>query len=138
MLLKQEHHRWIYLGALGLIAIGLPLSKAFMSIGGIALAVNFILEGHFRSRFRRLMQQPVPTLFIAFYLLHILSIFWSSDLDRALWDLRVRLPLLLFPLVIPLSKPLEKSESDIWLVDHHFALVLTHFGISNECSVFSF
>lgn len=127
MLLKQEHHRWIYLGALGLIAIGLPLSKAFMSIGGIALAVNFILEGHFRSRFRRLMQQPVPTLFIAFYLLHILSIFWSSDLDRALWDLRVRLPLLLFPLVIPLSKPLEKSEFRAIVLLFTAAVIATSF-----------
>lgn len=126
-MLKPEHHRWVYLGALGLIAIGLPLSKAFISIGGIALAINFLLEGQFRSRFKRLIQQPVPTLFIVFYLFHVVAVLWSPDLDRAVWDLRVRLPLLLFPLVIPLSAPLEKSEFKAIILLFVSAVIATSF-----------
>jgi len=117
MLLKPHIHRWIYLGALALIVVGLPLSKAFLSIGGIALAVNFLMEGQFQSRIKELSRQPVPLLMIAFYLLHVIALLWSYDIERGFWDLRIRLPLLLFAVVIPLSKPLERKEfrALIWL-----------------------
>lgn len=100
-----------------MIVIGLPLSKAFMSIGSIVLAVNFLLEGNLKERFRRLWQLPVPTLTLLIFVIHVVGLLWSDDLGRSMGALRLRLPILLLPIVIPLSKPLRPIEfkAILWL-----------------------
>ena len=115
MLFPPFIHRWFYLVGLALIAVGLPMSKALVSIGGITLAVNFILEGDFKRRFQRLIQQPVPVLLSLVLLFHVIGLVWTSDLAFAMKDIRVKLPLLLFPIVIALSAPLSKKQFQIIL-----------------------
>lgn len=127
MILSESHHRWLYLIGLSLVAIGLPLSKAFMSIGGIVLAVNFLLEGDFIARFKTLKSSPVLLLLVSVFIMHIFGLLWTSDFDFALKDIRVKLPLLLFPIVIPLSKPLLKKEVLLVLGVFSSTVILTSF-----------
>jgi O-antigen ligase len=110
MILNETHHRWLFLIGLCLVAIGLPLSKAFISIGGITLAVNFLLEGNLKAKFRTLISSPIILLLISVFLMHLVALIWTSDFGHALKDIRIKLPLLLFPIIIPLSKPLSKKE----------------------------
>ena len=124
MLLKPEWHRWIYLAALALVAIGLPLSKAIMSIGEIALVANFLLEGRFREKLQSLKAQPTIWLFAAVFGLHVIGLIWSTDLARGLKDVNIKLPLLVFPIVIGLSQKIRRSEF-LWLVALFSASVIT-------------
>lgn len=110
MSLNPTSHRWIYIAGLVLVAIGLPFSTAFMSIGGLVIALNFLLEGQFKDRFKKLLATPSALLFIGVYLLHFVGILWTSDFEYGFEDLRKKLPLLLFAVVIPLSQKLSKKE----------------------------
>lgn len=110
MTLTAAQHRWIYLFALACVAVGLPFSKALISIGEIILALNFIVEGRWQQRWNEFKRQPTIWFFVGFYLLHVVGLFWSDDIAYGLKDLRVKLPLLLFPIVIPLSQRLRRSE----------------------------
>ena len=68
MILNEAHHRWLFLIGLSLVAVGLPLSKAFMSIGGIVLAINFLIEGDLKAKFKKLLESPVLLLLIAVFI----------------------------------------------------------------------
>jgi len=127
MILNEAHHRWLFLIGLSLVAVGLPLSKAFMSIGGIVLAINFLIEGDLKAKFKKLLESPVLLLLIAVFIIHIVALLWTSHFDYALKDLRVKLPLLLFPIVIPLSKPLLKKEVLLVLGIFASTVILTSF-----------
>ncbi|MEX2597306.1 MAG: O-antigen ligase family protein [Salibacteraceae bacterium] len=127
MIISPNHHRWLYLLGLALIALGLPLSKAFMSIGGIILAGNFLLEGDYFKRWQKLISSPLVLLFIAVFLIHIVGLFWTNDFDHAFKDIRVKLPLLFLPLIIFLSKPLNRKEFALITGLFAASVVLTSF-----------
>jgi hypothetical protein len=110
MLLKDSHHRWIFLLALCLVAVGLPVSKAFMSIGGLLLAANFLLEGRYYERWKKLISSPLLIALTSVYLVHVIGLLWTNDYAFAFKDLRVKLPLLLYPIVLALSDPLKRKE----------------------------
>jgi len=114
MVLTAKQHRWIYLFCLGIIAIGLPFSRVIISVGEVLLALNFILEGRWNERLQKLRTTPSIWLFVGVFLMYAMSLLWSDDLDSGLGEIRLRLPLLLFPIVIPLSQKLKRSEF-LWI-----------------------
>jgi O-antigen ligase len=106
----SSQHRWIYLFGLALVAIGLPFSKGLISIGEMVLAANFLLEGRWKERIEKFKSDPTIWFFLGLYVLHLISIIWTSDVQEALKELRIKLPLLIFPIVIPLSQRLKRIE----------------------------
>lgn len=86
--------------ALLLIAIGLPLSRFLMSVGGILLALEWAFGGHLGQRLRKASSDPAVISLLALYAIHLFGLLYSSELDRALQDLRIKLPLLIFPLAM--------------------------------------
>lgn len=123
MTLTSLQHRWIYLAGLALVAVGLPVSKALISTGEIILALNFLLEGRFRERLAEFGKRPSMWFFTGFFLLHAVGLLWTSDFDYALRDIKIKLPLLLFPIVIPLSQRLTRSEF-LWIAALFSAMVI--------------
>lgn len=113
MKIQPHQHRWIYLISLSMVAVGLPLSKAFMSIGGIAMAINFLWEGDFHARFKKLRKAHVALFLIAVFGIHVVALLWTSDIGHALSDIRIKLPMLLFPIAILLSAPLSRKELQV-------------------------
>ena len=114
MTLTSRQHRWIYLLSIALIVIGLPFSLALISIGEMLLAANFIIEGRWKERLAILKKTKSIWLFIGLYLMHVVGLLWTTDLSFAINDLRIKLPLLIFPIVIPLSQRLSRKEF-LWI-----------------------
>jgi len=99
-------HKWIYWVAIFGIVAGLPLNKIVLSLSGLLMAVNWLVEGQFRIKLNRLKQEKSGLLLAVLYLLLATTLFYSEDLNYALKDLRIKLPMLLFPVVILSSAPL--------------------------------
>ena len=114
MTLTSRQHRWIYLLSLALIAVGLPFSHALISIGEIIIAINFLLERRWAERISILKKAPSIWLFLGLYIMHVVGLLWTTDMSFALDDLRIKLPLLIFPIVIPLSQRLNRQEF-LWI-----------------------
>jgi O-antigen ligase len=108
--LKIIPYRTIYLIGLSLLAISLPLSIFATSVAEIILIANWILEGNFRDKLKLFKQRRSLWLIGSIYLLHIVGLLYSADLDYALHDLRINLPLLVLPIVIGTSRGLDNSE----------------------------
>jgi len=102
-------HRNVYLFGLFLLAASLPVSIYTTSIAEIILLGNWILEDNFKNRLRSIARNKPLLLIISLYFLHIVGLLYTSDFNYAIHDLKIKLPILVLPLVFSTSKPVEKK-----------------------------
>jgi hypothetical protein len=100
----------IYLYLLTILAISLPVSPFLISLSQILLIVNWIFEGDFNRKFHVIKTRKSLQLFMLIYGIHVLWLVGSKDWSFAMDDLRIKLPLLVIPLVIATSRSLENKE----------------------------
>ncbi|NTW24345.1 MAG: O-antigen ligase family protein [Lentimicrobium sp.] len=129
--------------ALILLAISIPLSEFGMSISQFILLGLWIHEGadfcahkkpgqngllkklnsYFKAirvnvtgKFRMILNNPALLIVISFYLMHVAGLLYTSDLNYALKDLRIKLPLLSLPIIISTSVALSSRKLNILLI----------------------
>ena len=68
-------------------------------MGEIVLACVWVLEGGFIKKAQRLWDRKWPLILVLIYLMHVLGMLYSTDIEFGLHDLRIKLPMLMFPIV---------------------------------------
>ena len=122
----------MYIGLL-MLAVGLPFSRALISIAPGVLGGYWLFDGLYRKDFKlklaRLWKNKAALLFISFFLFYLFGGLYSEDGGRALKIIANKIPWLVFPLIIASSDPLPaKHWRYILLV--HVAAVLASTGCS--------
>jgi len=100
---------WYYYGLI-LLVFSLPLTRFFTSVGQEIIILNWLINGNFKEKFALLKKQKNQLLIASIYLLHLLSLSYTSDFNWAFHDLIVKLPLLVLPVVIGTSPKLSKQR----------------------------
>lgn len=110
------HQSIFYFGIL-LMVVGLPLSKFLMSFSQILLAANWLAEGNLLEKFRKFAANRIAVAISSIFLLHVIGLIYTSNFDYAFNDLRIKLPLLLLPLILSTSQPLSAAMTKriIWV-----------------------
>ena len=93
-----------------LLLIGLPLSLFLTSLSQFFLAGSFILEGSWKKKLGRFFSNRMALLLAGVWFMHAIGMAWTTDLQEGLHDLRVKLPLLLLPLILAGSGPLLPEQ----------------------------
>lgn len=115
--------------ALILLAVSIPLSEFGMSISQFLLLGIWMFENPLKtknqtplqtdqlrlpsffrniaSKFRMLYNNPAAMVVISLYVLHVIGLLYTSDMNYALKDLRIKLPLLSIPVIVATSAPLS-------------------------------
>ncbi|MFK8046748.1 MAG: O-antigen ligase family protein [Crocinitomicaceae bacterium] len=70
---------------------------------------NWILEGHIEEKLKRFTGEPILWVFLFLFFYGMLSLLWSTNVEYGIHDLRVKLPLLVVPLVMATSSPIPKK-----------------------------
>ncbi len=107
-------HSLICVGYAG-FAIGLPLSKAVLSISLVFLLLLFLLAGGVKESVQKIKTQPILFWLLAFLGVHLLSFLWSDDLGFALKDLKNKIPLYVLPLIWVVH-PLKNRKEYNWIL----------------------
>ena len=70
-----------------------------------------------KTRFNDFIHNKVAVVMASMYLLHIVGLIYTSDFQYAFKDLRIKLPILLLPMILSSMKPLNKKQFDtvLWL-----------------------
>ncbi len=110
---------------------GLPFAKILMSLSQFFIGGNWLLEGDFRAKWQRFKSNPKTLLLMGLFLMLIPGLFYSDDLANGFKQLRINLPLLIFPLVLGTSEPLKKSW--YYLIIRLF--ILSVFTATIACSI---
>jgi hypothetical protein len=114
-LLPQKYHSYIYIGALVLLVVGLPLSKFLLSLSQIILIVNWLIEGDLKSKFRSFIHNKPALVLSSLLFLHFIGLLYTSDFGFAWNDIRVKIPLFILPLILSTSQPLSLPQKHIVL-----------------------
>ncbi len=126
-----------YLLGLLMVAVGLTLSPFLMGMSQFWLVLVWLVDGivgnrdenvipcggsageggiyfrhDFKYKFHRFWQNKAAVLLVAFYLMHIVGLLWTTDFEYAMKDLRVKLPILVMPLVLSSMEPLDRKRFD--------------------------
>lgn len=103
-----------YLIGLAMMAASLTLSPFMMSVSQFfLLAVWVFLGDPIKDKLHRFIHNKVAIILVSLYVLHLIGLAYTSDFSYALKDLRVKLPLVVFPLILSSTKPLQKQHFDI-------------------------
>ncbi|MFC2086091.1 O-antigen ligase family protein [Bacteroidota bacterium] len=113
--LKDLDHNIFYLFGLVVLVIGLPWSPFLISLSQAILLTNWILEGDLIFKFKMLLKRKGALLFISIFLFHILGTLYSTDVPMAFKDIKIKLPLFIFPLVMATTKTLSLKQLKIIL-----------------------
>ena len=70
-------------------------------------SLSAMTDRGFKAKLSCFWHNTPAVLLVAFYLLHVVGLLWTSDFEYALKDLRVKLPILVMPLVLASMEPLD-------------------------------
>ena len=97
-----------------------------MSVSLIGLTINFFLETEFSQKWFIIKQKKyLPIVFSALFLVELLWLPFSEDIFIGLNVLRIKLPLLLLPLIIGSSPSLSKRELKIVVITFFVGLLIS-------------
>ncbi len=111
-LLPEKYHSYVYVFALVLLVVGMPLSKFLMSASQIILFCNWALEGGLKNKLIAFKNNKAALIVSSLLLLHILGLLYTTDFDYAFKDIRIKAPLLILPLILSTSKPISQKITD--------------------------
>ncbi|HET6225673.1 MAG TPA: O-antigen ligase family protein [Bacteroidia bacterium] len=105
--LSPKIHEAIYIFAISLLLVSLPVAKSMMSVSQIILIVNWLWEGDLKNKWKSFLQNKPALILCSILVVHALGLFYSTDLQYGLNDIRIKIPLALLPLVFSTSRPIS-------------------------------
>jgi hypothetical protein len=107
---------------IGMILLGLSLSPFLMSVGSIALLLQWIIECSAKKiKPWVMLTYPGARIFPLIFLLTCIGLLWTSDYGFGFKDIRIKLPLLIIPIalssyLVQISKPIRLRLENIFIL----------------------
>jgi hypothetical protein len=120
-----KYCNWLTYFSLLVVVIGISCSHILMSVGGIALAALFLISPKLIKRCIHVLKQPYTLFALALFIWHVIGMAWSDDLSSAARDIRIKLPLLLFPIALAGMYKLSALQL-VWLIRIYVLTVFTN------------
>lgn len=111
--MREKIHKYIYLIGLCIIAFFLPLSEYITNAAVLLTIANFLFEANYKTKFNRFLKNKTISVFLILFLVHIIWLINSSNLDFAFSDIKIKLPLLALPVVIGTSDALSRKKINL-------------------------
>lgn len=109
----RKYEQAAYFVCLTIMAASLTLSTFMMSVSQFLLLFTWIFIGDSLGvKLKRFFHNRIAILLVSLYLLHLIGLIYTTDFQYALKDLRIKLPLLVFPVILSSVKPLDKRYFD--------------------------
>ena len=109
------NHPAIYYTGLGLMIISLPVSQFALSVSQFIILGNWLLEGDFKNKFKSFVTNKPAVVLSSLFVLHVAGLLYTTDLDYAIKDLRIKLPILALPVIFSTSRPIESRVFDLFI-----------------------
>ncbi|MBP9151809.1 MAG: O-antigen ligase family protein [Flavobacteriales bacterium] len=134
--LTDNQHRNMAFWGMAMIVMGLPLSVFLVSVGTFVLVGNWLLEANYLKRLKQFFSDPLSLILVSIFLLFCIGMIWTENISHGLKELRVKLPLILMPLLLFTSKlPSKKRQQDLLLLFVVACMVGTVFGTARYFEV---
>lgn len=110
------------------MAASLSLGKFPMSLSLIGLFINWVLELDFKLKWERIKNHNyLPIIFAGLFLIELFWLPISGDLITGINVLRIKLPLLLFPIIIGTTNQFSKKEYKTIIITFFLGIIVSTF-----------
>lgn len=96
--------------ALALMVISIPSSRVLMSMSQMAFGVLWLVHGQYKNKWNAFVNNRVAVLMTSLFVIHVIGIFYSTDLDYALKDLRTKVPILIIPFMFSAFPKIDNDK----------------------------
>ena len=117
----------LYFLSLAILISGLSTSMFLMSLGSIMLTIVWVLEGNFLEKWNSIKTNRTIQLLILFYFIHVVGLIYTANFEYGFKDLRVKLPLLLFPIILGTISIHNKKSQDRLLIIYILSVIISTF-----------
>lgn len=93
-----------------IMIIGVPSSRILMSISQISFGVLWLANGNYKDKWKQFINNKAALVLSSFFILHVLGVLYSTDLDYALKDLRTKVPILIIPFMFSSFPKITSSQ----------------------------
>lgn len=100
----------IYLFGLILLAASLPLSRFMISISEFVIGLGWVMSSKPGYRVKQFFKTPSAWMISAIYLLFVIGMLYSGNMDHGFKELRIKLPLLVLPFFISTAPPISRRQ----------------------------
>ncbi len=104
---------FLYQFGIVIVAVSLPFSNFGMSVGSFWILGAWLID-HFSStrknlryRWAKALRNPFFWLLLLVFMIHVFGLVHTQNWSYAMRDLRIKLPLLLFPVIFFTARPIE-------------------------------
>lgn len=87
-----------------------------MSLAQFIIVGNWLMERNFVEKFSKFKKARYAHIIMSLYIIHLLGLLYTTDFNYALNDLRIKLPILIFPFLISTSNTLSRKKVNIILL----------------------
>jgi len=108
IIFSDTHRNYYYI--IGFLAASLPVSVFTTSLAQILLVLNWLIQGHFSEKLKTLKERKAPLIITLLFAIHIAGLLYTSDFQYAFHDLKIKLPILVLPIIIGSSASFSKKQ----------------------------
>ncbi len=131
---SQKIHRYLFLfGALAL-AFGMMVGTVPTSVPQFILLGNWLLELDFRRKWQWLRSNSLFWISSSVFLIHVVGLLYTQDLQAGWNDVRTKIPLMFLPLIFFSTRPLSAKEFNGLL----YCFLAGSFANTAWCLIYSF
>lgn len=104
---------FLYEAGLVLAVVAMPFSNLGMSVASFWIAGTWLIDQWASDRTTRhyrwskALRNPLFWILTGLFIIHVIGLMYTRDFNYALRDIRIKLPLLLFPLFFFTARPIE-------------------------------
>lgn len=106
---SRNTHQTVHLICLLLAAFLMPVSVWILSVVSIVMSANWLLGGEYRRKINILRSRPGIMILLALFAMYLVWLLNTTDFHEAPAELRLKLPLLFFPVVAGSTERTDRS-----------------------------
>ena len=105
---------WLWSGLSFKITSNLYKNNSFVKASKKLFLYFFTLPiKNFIAKFQVFFQNKAAMILVSLFILHLVGLIYTTDFTYAFKDLRTKLPLLVFPIILSTMKPINKKQFNI-------------------------
>jgi O-antigen ligase len=102
----QHYYYW----SLSILAFAIPFPFIFGSLAVILVTILWVFTGGFKEKLVQLKERKIYWLWIAFFLLHVISYTYAHDKAQSAFDIESKLCFWLLPLIVGTGPALQRKH----------------------------
>lgn len=119
---------WLWAGFSFRKSFGFFSSKG--AFNGLAAFLGYMLKlsvKNLREKFSAFFRNKAAMVLVSLFLLHVFGLIYTTDFAYAFKDLRIKLPLLAFPVILSTMEPLGRKRFHTVMIFHAMAAIIGTF-----------